>query len=430
MGFTFKLKLDNIIFTLILLLSLSRQEIFFVPIKGQRIFMGGIITIALFLLSNPMVKSLIVSQAKNFIFINIYLFVILLLGFGNTSDILTLQFTYLLGTAFFVIGFYWGLFNKGILLKELFLLLFIATFLNIIPFVFFTIKTGTIAKLALAQYYGFGAESYFIMFWPQIFSIGFVGFFINQTRIEKNWHKIALYLLFAVYAITMVISAYTAVILMLVLSIIVMFLIKLKDKLNFARIVVFTMAFLIIMFMLTKISDGSFGDLGGSADKVKAFLMIFESSDKANFEEQLEVASATRYSRLDVTFASITKSPIIGNGYYFESVGDDESKAVASAHSSVLDFLAYFGLFAIPFYLIFINFIRVSFKLSLTVIDYEKQLWQALCASFVTYFLISFSNPYLQHSSIDLIFLLGGFTLGQSVFLKGNEKKSQPTNTI
>jgi len=428
MGFSFKFNLDNVIFILILLLSLSREEIFIVPIKGQRIFMAGIITISIFLLSNQRVIRNFISQGKYLFFINIYLLMILLIGFGDTGDILTLQYTYLLGTAFFIVGLYLGLHNKVNLLKDLFLALFVLTFLNIIPFIFSSIRNGVITKLALTQFYGLGEENYMIMFWPQIFSIGFVGFFINQTRIKNKWKWIALNSLFVVYAITMVISAYTAVILMLVLSILVMRMLKLKDNLNIGRATGFIFSFLVIVILLTQIANGSFGDLGGSADKVKAFLAIFESSDKANFEEQLEVASATRYSRLDVTFASISKSPIIGNGYFFESVGEDETKAVASAHSSVIDFLAYFGVFAIPFYLIFFKFISVSFKLGRLVQDPNKQVWYALCASFVTYFLISFSNPYLQHSSIDLIFLLGGWTLGQANFIKNTARNNLSIN--
>lgn len=346
-----------------------------------------------------------------------YLVFIFLVKYGEASDLLDLLLTYLTATSFFVIGLYWGKHNKTNLLKNLFLILFVLTFLNLIPFVVHVILTGQIDKRALAAFYGL-ERSAMIMFWPYIFIIGFIGYYFHSSEIKKKWQKNGLNFLFVIYVLTMIVSAFTSVVLMLTSAVALLAYLKFKNKISFFRFFSFAFSIATLVFLLGKVADGTFGELGGTATKVQAVFAMFEAEDTANFEEQLDTASATRYSLLDISYFHIEQSPLLGNGYYFAAVGADINKQVASGHSSIVDFWAYFGVFAIPFFLIFINFISISYKFGNLATNNKKQMGYAICAVITTYFLISFSNPYLQFSSMDLIFLLGGFILAQYSTLK------------
>ena len=423
MALSKKINLDNVLLFLFICLFISREEIFILPVRGQRLLMVLIFFISIKILLTKNISSVFLKKAKWIILVNIYLILIFVFGFGDANDLLQLLLTYLTATSFFIVGLYWGKNDKTHVLKIFFGILFVLTFVNLIPFVFNAISTGAINKRALSIFYGL-EESPMIMFWPYIFIIGFVGYFLGKLYLVKKWQRFMFNFLFIIFVLTMIVSAFTAVVLMLTMALGFLIFFKFKDRINLIQIINFGIILGGIFFILKNIAEGTFGDLGGTASKVEAVFGMFGSNDAANFEEQLDTASATRYSKMDISYYYINKSPFVGNGYYFASVGDDINKQVASGHSSGVDLWAYFGLFAIPFYFIFINFITKSYKLANLSTDENKQIGYTICAVTATFFLISFSNPYLQFSSIDLIFLLGGWVHSQFYLL---EKKRRQT---
>lgn len=412
MALSNKINLDNILLFLFICLFISREEIFILPIRGQKLLMVLIFFISMKILFTKNISSVFFKNAKWIILVNIYLILIFLFGFGDANDLLQLLLTYLTATSFFIVGLYWGKNDKTHVLKIFFGILFVLTFVNLIPFVFNAILTGGINKYALSKFYGL-EESPMIMFWPYIFIIGFVGYFMGKSYVAKKWQKYMYNFLFIIFVLTMIVSAFTAVVLMLTAALGILLFFKFKDRINLVQIIKFGIFFGGVFFILQYIADGKFGDLGGTAPKVKAVFELLSFNDAVNFEEQLDAASATRYSLMDISYDYINKSPFFGNGYYFASAGDDPSLRVASNHSSGVDFWAYFGMFAIPFYLVFINFIIKSYKFANLSVYENKQIGYTICAAIATFFLISFANPYLQFSSIDLIFLLGGYIFSQ-----------------
>lgn len=418
MNLSKKINFGNIIIFIFLLLFISRQEVFIIPVIGQRLFMALIFIFSLYILAAKNIGGIFFKSGKYLIFCNIYLTFILLIGFGDLNDLFGLWFTYIIATSFFIIGLYFGYNHKTFLIDKFFLWLFVLTFLNIIPFLVYTIQTQEISKTALSQFFNLGLENTMIMFWPLIFIVGFIGYYFNIGTVVKKWQKVTLKILFAVFIILMIVSSFTAVVLMLVISFLVFNYLKFKDKISLKSIFGFGISLGIVLYILTLIADGTFGELGGTREKITAVLAIFESGEQANFEEQLDVASSTRYSLLDISYENISKSPFVGNGYYFASVGQDINKQVASGHSSFFDFLAYFGLFAIPFFLIFVNFLFVIYKFSIKVAEPLKSKAYALFAVLFSYSLISISNPYLQFSTFDLLFLLSGWVIGQNKTIK------------
>jgi hypothetical protein len=421
MNLSSKLKLDNIILVLFLLLLLSREEIFIIPIVGQRLYMFLIFLISLYVLFTKNLNTIFFKKGTFILFCNLYLFFILLMEYGDPDDLAALFTSYIVATSFFIIGLYWGFYNKTELLKKFFKILFILTFLNLVPFVVSSITTGVINKYALALFYGLGNNT-MIMFWPLIFIIGFVGYFFNKERFNKKWEKYFYFSLFIVFVLTMIVSAFTAVVLMLAISIAILSFLIFKDKISFTRFFGFGLTILLAYILLSFIADGKFGELGGTATKIKAIFGVFESNSDADFDEQLDTASASRYSLLEISYENINKSPYIGNGYYFASIGKDINKQVSSGHSSFFDFLAYFGLFAIPFFLIFIRFMIVTYRLGNNSSGEIRQMGYTIFAVLISYSFISFSNPYLQYSTFDLLFLLGGWATSQFEILKKQKR--------
>ncbi len=407
--------IDKIVLFFVLLLFLSRQEPLLWMIRGQRLLMGITSLIAIYYLTNPRILNIFLKEGKWIIFSIFYLVAILFLKHGSTSDITRLLFTYLISTSFFVIGMQWGLYNKVKLFNTFLFLLFVISILNLLPFIFSTLITQNIDKRALSIFYNLEANS-LIMFWPYIFIIGFVGFFNSYYSYENKLKKRFLVALFLCFIALTVMSAYAAIVMMLTMSILLYYYFNAIDLKSQKNIIYLFLTPVILMLSLNLIASGLFGDLGGTSEKINAFIGIFKAESLSERESLLNTASATRYQRFATSFEGFFESPLVGVGYVFESSKFGVTE-VASGHSSIFDFLSYFGLFSIVFYAIFINFIRKTRRLSKNYQDkLMKKKNNAILSLIVTYFAISSFNPYLQFSTIDLIFLLSGWSIGQLFF--------------
>lgn len=418
--------IDKIVLFFVLLLFLSRQEPLLWIIRGQRLLMGITSLIAIYYLTNPKSLNTFLKEGKWIIFSILYLGIILFLKHGSTSDIFRLLSTYLISASFFIIGMHWGLFNKIKLFNSFIFWLFVISMLNLLPFIITTIITLNIDKRALSMFYNLEAIS-LIMFWPYIFLVGFVGYFNSYHSYLTNIKRRLLVFLFASFILLTVLSAFAAVVLMLTMSVLLYYYFNAVERKNSKNVLALILTPIFLIIALNIISSGILGDLGGTTQKINAFIGIFGAGSISEREALLNTASATRYELFSTSFDGFFSSPFFGVGYVFESsrLGLIE---VSSGHSSIFDFLSYFGVFAILFYSIFIHFINRIRKLN-TIYEtvYMKKKNFAILAVVITYFAISSFNPYLQFSTMDFIFLISGWSVGQlNLLVQLRTKKLSP----
>ena len=403
--------LIKIIYFIVGMLLISQQEAFFFKLRGQKLLNFLIVLFGLILILRKDVIRIILQYGKSFVFTLIYFLVIWFIDFGDSKDLFMLFEVYFIGFIFFIIGIYTGLTKKEFVFFKMLKYVFIVTVLNILPFTIFTILSGGFDKLALSKFYGM-EENPLIMFWPFIFIIINLSFFFNVVFLKKRSHKFWFYFLYVFGLLSLLVSAYAAIFFMQLMFILIL---RLFSSMRNGKITYFKYVVLIVISYstLNLVSSGFLGELGGTATKVNALFSAFSEENHVNLESNLDEATSSRYTLWETSFDKFFESPILGNGYYFASVGENVNLKVASGHSSVFDFLSYFGVFAIlPFY-IFVSTIRFNWNL-LFVRDYINKLIVALTFTLTfSLFVMSFVNPYLQFSILNLVFLMIGLSYGK-----------------
>lgn len=403
---------NHIAFAILLLFFLARQEPLSWILRGQKVLLGLCILFAINYLSKKFVYTYIFKELKYFFYIFVFIILNIVFNHGSKTDLLKLLLNYFSAAAFYIIGFYLA-YNNQIFLRVL-KYLYTITIINLLPFLLNTITTFNIHKRALALYLGM-EETPMIIFWPYLFLIGFVGFYnLYYTQYSKNLNRLILFL-FVAYIALLVVSSFAAVVMMFVIATMTYYFIQSSKFAHFKTFLVILISSGFIYFSLSYLASGALGELGGTTSKINAFLNIFSTDKTSNREELFDQATATRWSRLEYTWESIADSPFVGIGYEFGTTASKEYYS-ASGHSSVFDFIAYFGAFSSLFFILYLRSLLISYKLiKLSDNVIETKILSSRFGMLLSFFAMSFMNPYFQHTLIEFVFLISGLNYGQYI---------------
>ena len=149
-----------------------------------------------------------------------------------------------------------------------------------------------------------------------------------------------------------------------------------------------------------------------------ALVDIF-SSEKSDTEDSLDDATGSRWVLIEAyAIPSFNDEPFVGQGVYKYK----DNVKITSGHSSIFDGFAVFGLFYFFFIALYVGNIIKAVKLFLRTKLKEKRVFNAIIAgASLSFFAISFFNPYLEMATIHIIFLLSGWVRGQLIYYKTHE---------
>jgi hypothetical protein len=174
---------------------------------------------------------------------------------------------------------------------------------------------------------------------------------------------------------------------------------------------VFFSGFVILFLIL--ISKGTFGELGGTSYKIKSFVNVFDASSSQVDNLMMQTTSG-RWDAFGLSLRSFFLTPIFGKGFiWITKLNRLSTIEVASQHSSILDGLAYFGVFSLVILMVYISFIKKSYSLlKLVSSQNDKKKIAILFSVLVAHFTINFMNPYFFTLIDNFIFFIGGFIAG------------------
>lgn len=407
------LKLSNIIAFLLFYYFIAYQQPFTWIVKGLSYVTIVLIVLGFYFAVKFVGIKIFFKESRNHLISILLLFVYLILDYGDFSKLIEQVGIYIGALAFFGIGLGFGYWNKFALIKKVFIASYIISIIYIIPYVFYSLSSGRIDKYAVLDVYG-GEIYAYIMFWPFFLILLMGGFAFTYTNIFSKQvgflKKIFFIFLFLMFVFSIVLSSFTAV-LMMMLVIFMVFLLSLlaKDKAYKAVLLVPFMFVLLYygVFFLSQ-SNGVISD--DSRMKLTAILELGNTDTAQYTDEDLDEATGFRWQRIEFALDAFAASPYVGAGFY-KNKGNTR---ITSNHSSVFDGFAKFGLFFLIFINLYISNIRKSVLLFYRTTIKEKKVFVAvILGSAISYFALSFFNPYLEFSTISILFLLFGWVRGQ-----------------
>ena len=377
----------------------------FYDLKGVKIsvvipFLFGVY----FFISKPNTRLLI--KSSKWILLSIaMLTVYYLLGYGDNQKTLQLLLAFILPLGVFIIAFYTGLNNRQELMRVFLKFLFVAAIFSLIPFVGRGLMGGEISKKLAHEVYS--TDTSLIIFWPFLFltmtfAFSFINF--NDGRSKKFF-----LILFVILILSIFVSAFTAALVLMVLTFIGYYYIIASRKNFFKMAISGFVALTTILIGFNLIGKGYFGDLGGSAGKINAFLMFFQTTNTFSQQDLLKTATSGRSEIYEISIRSFLNSPVFGLGFSWEIINP-----ISSQHSSILDNFAYFGVFSITILMIYLKFIFNSFKLcKLSKQKVELQKNGVIFGLLLAFLILNFFNPYFNYQMINsIIFFIGGWVSG------------------
>ena len=414
------LKITNILAVLLFFYFLASQQTLVWLVKGLTALTILLTVFGLFYVFRFIKIKSFFKEAKNHIFVLLLLLVYLMSGYGEADLLVQQTFLYVTALAFFNIGLIFGTLNKFNLVKKTFTLLYIVSVLNVFPYVMYCISRGSIDKHSAAEFYG--GEIYgYITFWPFFLILTMAGFSFTYKNIfgKKTGFikKIFFAFLFIVLIASIIFSSFTAV-LMMMLIIFLVFITGILSKDKIYKVI------LLFPFLLILISLGIFylsQSVGVVSEdtrlKLVALVELSNSDDNTMTDENLDEATGFRWQRIEYAIDSFIKEPFVGMGYYKYK----GNMKITSNHSSVFDGFAQFGLLYLFFVVLYISNIYKSMVLFFKTKLIEKKVFNGvILGALLSFFAISFFNPYLEFSNIHIIFFLSGWVRGQLLFYKSN----------
>lgn len=414
------LKITNILAVLLFFYFLAVQQTLVWLVKGLTIFTIILSVLGLFSVFRFIKGKAYFNEIKKHIYVLLLLIVYLVLDYGESTLLREQILLYVVALAFLNIGLIFGILNKFTLLKKIFTGIYIISIINIFPYVMYCIARGRIDKYSVNEFYGGDIYGY-ITFWPLFLILAMVGFSFTYTEIfgkkAKFLRKVFFAFLFIVLIASIIFSSFTAV-LMMMLVIFLVFItgILSKDKI-YKVILLFPFLLILIYFGLFYLSQSEGIVSEDTRLKLTALLELSNSDESTISDEDLDQATGFRWQRIEYAIDSFTKEPLVGMGYYKYK----GNMKITSNHSSVFDGFAQFGLLYLFFVVLYISNIYKSMVLFFkTKVKRKKVFIGIILGASLSFFAISFFNPYLEFSTIYIIFLLSGWVRGQLIFYKSN----------
>lgn len=418
------LKITNILAVFLFVYFLAAQQALVWLVKGLTALTVLLTGLGLFFVFRFINVKSYFKEAQNHIYVLLLMLIYLIVGYGE-ADLLTEQILlYVTALAFFNIGLIFGALNKFTLIKKAFTILYIISVLNIFPYVIYCISRGSIDKHSAAEF--FGGEIYaYITFWPFFLILTMAGFsftykniFANKAGIIK---KVFYSFLFIVLIASIVFSSFTAVLMMMLIIFLVFITgILSRDKI-YKVILLFPFLLILISFGIFYLSQSEGIVSEDTRYKLVALVELSNSEDSSMTDENLDEATGFRWQRIEYAIDSFKSEPFVGMGYY-KYKGNTK---ITSNHSSVFDGFAKFGLFYLFFVLLYVSNIYKSVVLFFKTKLKEKKVFNGvILGALLSFFAISFFNPYLEFSNIHIIFFLSGWVRGQLLLFKSHYYES------
>jgi hypothetical protein len=419
-----KLKLTNIAAFLLFFYFLACQQPLVWIVKGLSYVTIALAFFGFVFVSNFLGLKIFFKESKNHILVLLLLFIYLVIGYGDVNNLFSQISIYFVALAFFYIGLVYGYMDKFKLLKKIFVATYIISLLNITPYVFYCLVKGKVEKNAILDVYGGDIYAY-IMFWPYFLILLTIGFAFTYTNIfsEKTTFlkKYFFVGLFIILVMSIVLSSFTAVLMMMfIIFLVFLTSILAKDKAYKAVLLIpFMFAVLYFAIFFLSQSDGIVSDETNM--KLKAIIELGNDEVETYNEEDLDQATGFRWQRIEYALDAFIASPLVGEGFYKYK----DNVRITSNHSSIFDGFAKFGLLFLLFINLYISNIRKTLLLYYkTTIKEKKVFVSIILGASVSYFVISFFNPYLEFSTINILFLLFGWVRGQLNTLQTSRNES------
>lgn len=418
------LKITNILAFLLFFYFLAVQQTLVWLVKGLTIFTIILTVLGLFSVFKFIKGKAYFNEIKKHIYVLLLLIVYLVLGYGESTLLTEQIFLYVVALAFLNIGLIFGILNKFTLIKKVFTGIYIISIVNIFPYVMYCIARGRIDKYSVNEFYG--GEIYgYITFWPLFLILAMAGFSFTYTEIfgkkTKFFRKSFFAFLFVVFIASIVFSSFTAV-LMMMLVIFLVFLTGILSKDKTFKVILLIPFFLILGYFGLYYLSQSEGIVSEDTRlKLTALLELSNSNESAITDEELDEATGFRWQRIEYAIDSFKKEPLVGMGYYQYK----NNVKVTSNHSSIFDGFAKFGLLFLFFIALYVSNIYKAIVLFFRTKLKEKKVFIGIIlGSSLSFFAISFFNPYLEFATIYIIFFLSGWVRGQLIFYKSNRYES------
>lgn len=412
-------RIDNIAWLAIGYLLFARQASLHFSWKGLQLAVLMVFLIGISLLFKIGVNSRFVFRSRWILLSLATLAGFYLVGYGNKAETLKLAINFLMWYGVFIISYFTGLYNRKGQIGDVLSFIFVFTALFLIPFALRGISVGSVTKEFSRDF--FGQQDPLIVFWPMIFVLETIGFAFAFYRTRKLKYRYLYVFLFVVVLIAVLLSGFTAVLFMVMIGYLGYLFLLSSRKGFLKRLLLVSTLVGIGVFGLNYIASGKLGPLGGTTDKVAAFMSL--SGAYGSHSQQstlLDKATSGRWSELSLSIESFLSKPIFGYGYDW-----NEFTPVSSMHSSILDNLAYFGVFSFFIFMIYFDFTIKAYRLAMVTVDSrEKQQTALFFGVMLSYLLINLINPYFYYPIInEVIFLLGGWVYGQMDYKRMESKK-------
>lgn len=349
------------------------------------------------------------------------LIVYILFQYGNFK--LYSTFSYLVvSIPFYIIGFYWGIYNSIKYFKTIALGYFI--FISLFLFFkllqiknFHEINLETIGSII----YPPGQKSNhneLVFFWPFVaFTCVIAISLIKNIAIKKI--KFFLCFLVLICFISVFLSGLAAPIVMLFLSFLIYLFQKAKSKSKMRTLLIIPLILFVSYLFIYILGSGIAGNFGTATSKSEGLLEIIKLKDL--FDDRiLNIITSGRWTAGKYSINQFISAPFIGHGVYLEEIQGTlldldhfNTLSAAGGHSFVLDSLAFFGIFGFGFILILSKFSTDALKFYKIAENNEKKRALIFASAIVSVFITNFLNSTFLFSSFDqFLFLCSGFCLG------------------
>ncbi len=328
----------------------------------------------------------------------------LAIGYGNKGGIETQNMVLLSILPAYFLGFYLGIHRNLKYLKILFAALYLVVTFYSLEVILLQSSLGNI----YTQDSFFLSKQSTILYWPFVFYISNISLILLLSHFKKLIFRVMLIVSNVVVFLAVLYSDFLATKILYVIFLGIILTIA-TYRYSVKRIILFGALSLVAIIF---ISFEYISTLAGYMEDVYQSFVVISSFDTSKFD----LITSGRYHVLNYSIDSFLDSPLWGKGGYWNY--GNSSNVVASQHSSILDFFAFYGLFAIPILMMYVSFLRRAFsnksKLNTLFSEDLSLFFKVVFGSQLAIFMVSLLNPYLlTYPPLDAItFLLGGWVLG------------------
>ena len=323
---------------------------------------------------------------------------------------------------FLIIGFYYSSNKKKLnyIVFSLLILFFLSYLFSIVNY----LSNSDLSRESLEfSVFGDRENSGLLHLWPILSTLILITYGFYSLIKINNLLKISLYVIWIVLILFIFLSGYMSGIVFLLISVLAIIYYNTK-RINVLRFI-FLLPIIGYSFILF-LAKFSFGAIKAKSEGI---LFLINSGFLID-ENTLNIATSNRWTAIIYSFNQFIDKPFFGHGIYLEEVTGmlgklDNYSTASGGHTFFIDIAAYMGVFSIPVYFVYINFIKNSVRIlniNRNNIFYNKNI--VIYSIFVSVFVSNIFNHWLLFSYFDnFIFLLAGYVCGQ-LFLHSKLEKS------